>query len=675
MTNYLRCAGAAFVLLIGTVVQAGATEFHISPYAASNGNGSRSNPWLINIGLQSPTVQPGDTITLDGGTYFNPTNGQDHVAFKSTVSGSSSRPIIIRAAPGQHVALDGANSMQNDIFRISGSYVWVFGLEIYSSSLNRYSATGGSSPLVSEIQSGYCIELDQGAGPVGVKVINCILHDGFGGFAAWASAGTELYGSILYNNGWLASDRNHGHNIYIQNHLGSQRATNSNIIWGAFDNNIQAYGTQNTDDFLFDQNIVFQGTEGGFLVGGGAQAHNAQITNNYLYDNSDSAPVADWGWNAFGAGLANATITGNYVGGMKLYLYQIVNSNVSGNTFYNTYHEGFSPSDFPGNTWLTTKPTGTKIVVIPNIYEAGRANIAVYNWSHASSVQVDLGGVLGIGDQYTIIDAQNPSVIVASGSYSGPASISMNGLVAAQPVGPGSGPGQATRTHTAPEFGAFIVVRTGPSTHVNASVKFYLQGPYNTGTNAMDNALRTGGQLAAHFGVGIVPALAVDSVNIEIRDSITAAASTKRAFAPAWLLTDGSIRDFVDTTKTSVGFAGVPAGTYYVVVRHRNHLAIMSSVRDSVDSNPAAVAYDFSTGQAKAWGTNAMTAVGTKFAMLAGNANGDGAINAVDRNILWRVQNGFSGYLGGDFNLSGSVNAVDQNVFWRANNGIPTQVP
>ena len=34
-----------------------------------------------------------------------------------------------------------------------------------------------------------------------------------------------------------------------------------------------------------------------------------------------------------------------------------------------------------------------------------------------------------------------------------------------------------------------------------------------------------------------------------VRDSLAAAKATKRVFAPAWLLTDGSILDFGDTTK------------------------------------------------------------------------------------------------------------------------------
>jgi hypothetical protein len=601
--------------------------------------------------------------------YVNPTDGQDQIAFKSTIMGTSARPIIVRAAPGQRVKLDGANSRQNVILFVSGSYVWFMGLEIYSSNTARYSATGGSTAPESEIHRGSCISITQEHTITGIKIINCILHDGLLGYTDFspASAGTEMYGCLLYNNGWLASDRSHGHNVYIRNATGNTRAQNANINWGAFDYNVQAYGTANTDDFSFDSNVIFQtgSSDGAFLIGGATVANNAVITNNFFYQNN-TARVVDLGWDPYGAGLNNATVTGNYVGGREVHFMKpITNSNISNNTIYYTFLEGASPSDFPNNTWLTSKPTVNRIFIIPNIYEAGRANIAVYNWSHAASVLVDLSGVLNPGDPFEIIDAQNPSMIVASGSYGGPVSLSMNGLVAAQPIGPLSGPGYATRTHTAPEFGAFIVFRTGPSAGVNASVRFYLQGPYNNSTNTMSNGLKQGGVLAAHFGTLPVPALAVDSVNVEIRDSLSAASSTKRAFAPAWLLTDGTIRDFVDTTKGYVVFPGVPTGNYYLVVRHRNHLAAMSSVRVGIDGSESPSVYDFSTGQAGAYGTNPVIATGTRFSLYAGDVNGDGVVkynNAGNDRVLIYARIGgasfnatVSGYFNEDVNLDGIV--------------------
>ncbi|HEX7573245.1 MAG TPA: hypothetical protein VF514_09125, partial [Bacteroidota bacterium] len=143
---------------------------------------------------------------------------------------------------------------------------------------------------------------------------------------------------------------------------------------------------------------------------------------------------------------------------------------------------------------------------------------------------------------------------------------------------------------------------------------------------------------------------------------------------PAWLLTDGSVRDFVDTTKHYVGFGGVPAGNYYIVVRHRNHLAIMSSVRYSVTGSLTPVVYDFSTGQGQAFGTNAMAHTGTRYALISGNAsNADAVINALDR-VATRNNVGANTYIAADVNLDGVVNALDR-VVSRTNVGQSTQVP
>ena len=92
--------------------------------------------------------------------------------------------------------------------------------------------------------------------------------------------------------------------------------------------------------------------------------------------------------------------------------------------------------------------------VQPNLYEPKRANITIYNWGLASTVPVDLSGVLAYGDQYVILDAQNvfgPSV--ASGVYTGGAvSVPMSGLIKEVPIG------FSTPAHTAPQFGTFLLL-------------------------------------------------------------------------------------------------------------------------------------------------------------------------------------------------------------------------
>ena len=469
-----------------------AGQFHVTPAATAGGNGTLASPWQLQSALtQTAAVHPGDTIWVHGGSYINPTNGQDHVAWMSTISGTAAQPVIVSAYPGEHPSLDGANSQQNDILRVVGSNVWFIGLEIFSSSVNRYSPSGGSFPPSSEIDRGICVSITQDQAIAGVKLINCILHDGFVGYGNTSATSTsaELYGCLLYNNGWFASDRNHGHDVYIQNVAGNIRTQNNNIIWGAFENNVQAYGTRNTDDFSFDSNVIFEpggdnGDGGGLLIGGAQVSNNAIVTNNYFYENAQIR-VLDLGWNPYGAGLNNATVTGNYVGGGEIYFQgPITNSTITGDTIYYTFLQGASTTDYPNNVWMSTKPKGVKVVVIPNKYEAGRANIAVYNWDKNASVAVDLSGTFKTGDTYTIVDAQNPSVVVASGTYAGPVSIPMTGLVAVNPIG------QGTRTHTAPEFGAFIatggsglvIVATPPTVATGAASNVTFAGALVKGT-------------------------------------------------------------------------------------------------------------------------------------------------------------------------------------------------
>jgi hypothetical protein len=190
----------------------------------------------------------------------------------------------------------------------------------------------------------------------------------------------------------------------------------------------------------------------------------------------------------------------------------------------------------------------------------------------------------------------------------------------------------------------------------------------------MSNALRTGGHLASHFG-GTIPTLAVDSINLEIRNAASAGASTIRKFAPAWLLTNGTIRSFTDTTKSYVEFDTTISGNYYIVVRHRNHVAIMDSLPLQLDGSSVPIVYDFTTGQSKAYGSNPMKPVGTKYAMYAGDATSNGQVQNSDINTGIRPKLGQSGYINGDINLNGQVQNSDINTFTRPNLGRGSQVP
>jgi hypothetical protein len=101
------------------------------------------------------------------------------------------------------------------------------------------------------------------------------------------------------------------------------------------------------------------------------------------------------------------------------------------------------------------RPAGTIVFVRPNRYEAGRANVVVYNWELKDEVAVDLGTILPAGAAFEVRDAQNffggP---VAAGTYDGrPVRLPMKLKEVAPPVGNV----ERKPSHTAPEFAVFIV--------------------------------------------------------------------------------------------------------------------------------------------------------------------------------------------------------------------------
>ncbi len=199
-----------------------------------------------------------------------------------------------------------------------------------------------------------------------------------------------------------------------------------------------------------------------------------------------------------------------------------------------------------------------------------------------------------------------------------------------------------------------------------AKVKVALQGPYSTPGDSMLNTLRTTGTLASHFAGPTIPARAVDSITVELRDSLQTA-QAHRHFAAAWLLTDGSIRNFPDATKDYVTFDSVSAGSYYLGVWHRNHLAVLSASRVTLNGSVPSSPYDFTSGPGQAYGTNPMILVGTKYCLYAGDGNGDGQITTADFTPwLNNATAALTGYKVTDYNLDGQNTTADFTM-WLAN--------
>ena len=430
--------------------------YYASPSGSSKGNGSIQSPWDLQTALYHDPIQPGDTLWLRGGTY----NG----TYTGRLTGSSTRPVIVRQYPGERAIIDGGNSQGAPIFTAKGTYTWYWGFEIMSSDPTRYTTEEGSSPIA--ISRGEGILVDQSQPHPGLKFINMIIHDARQGISFWKEASdSEAYGCLIYYNGWDAPDRGHGHGIYAQNENGVKLITD-NILFSGFSHGIHIFGSASAflDNFDIEGNTTFNAgslsASGGrnLLLGGNGVAHNPILKDNLMYRSAHSGDDFNLGYSG---GCANATVSDNYVANTTDFV-KCVPVVVANNTFYGSIN-GFSQSQFSANTYYSQRPTGVKVFVRPNAYEPGRAHVTVFNWDGVGSVDVDLSDVLSAGDVYEVRNAEDFfGTPVASGTYAGaPVTLPLGGLSVAAPIG-----------HSAPassgtEFNVFVVVTTaGPKQQV-----------------------------------------------------------------------------------------------------------------------------------------------------------------------------------------------------------------
>jgi len=453
----LRWLFAAAVLVLAAAA-ARATNFYAAPGGSSSGSGSISSPWDLQTALNQTVAGPGDTIWLRGGVY--------HGTYTSYLNGTSSAPIVVRQYPGERATIDGGNSGWTSILMVSGSYTWYWGFEVMSSDPNRQSSQTGSNPT--DIGRGNIATEQTSRTGAGLKFINLIVHD-IQDAGLWKEAvGSEFYGSLIYYDGWNAPDRGHGHGLYLQNLTGTM-SIKDNVIFENFQNGIQCYGSESASlnnfdiegNTIFNNGSIVDSPANNIIIGGGVVAQNPVVANNNLYYTAWGNGInLNMGYYPYGIGASNPQMTGNYSGNGEYDLNSAnTNTTLTGNAIYSSL-VNWTPSQYPSNTFYSADPADTKVVVRPNKYEAGRANITVYNWGLAAAVPVDVSGVLAVGQTYEVRNAQNWfGAPVLTGTYDGnPLSLPMTGLTAAAPVG------WTTPPASGPEFNVFVLLPKGSST-------------------------------------------------------------------------------------------------------------------------------------------------------------------------------------------------------------------
>lgn len=394
---------------------------------------------------------------------------------------------MVRQYPGEQATINGS-------ILITGPYTWFWGFEVTNTSGAR---TDG------QVLYG-CV--DTYPGSIGVKIINLTMHDCAQGIGLWVDAiDAEAYGNVIYYIGQAGPDRGHGHAIYTQNQTGTKHISD-NVIFDGFDIGLQAYGTENAfvqnydlnGNISFNNGVLYGSHVDNILFAVGSGLDNISVQNSYTYHTpSLDQGYSRLGWDFSGGngslvsknnywiggqqsfevwGFSNVTLTGNvsYSNGALMLR---VGGGPSGTTGYswdnNIYYGsgllsnnnvGLAYSSWVQNSLLDThstfnpgRPTGIWSFVRPNKYEAGRANIVIYNWDLANTVSLDLSSVLKPGDSYAVRDVFNfygpPATF---GVFTGaPVSIPMTPSTVSQPIGYVP----VAPKHTLPEFGTFVVTK------------------------------------------------------------------------------------------------------------------------------------------------------------------------------------------------------------------------
>lgn len=213
------------------------------------------------------------------------------------------------------------------------------------------------------------------------------------------------------------------------------------------------------------------------------------------------------------------------------------------------------------------------------------------------------------------------------------------------------------------------------------AAKVFLEGPYDTGTGLMSDGLRAasllpnnqpftalgytftgspgaGGTVAGNVFATTGNNAIVDWVIVELRNSATP--STVVASCAALVQRDGDVVAL--DGNSPVSFVQSP-GSYFVAIRHRNHLGVMTA--SAVSLPGSAVVIDFTTVATSAYGTEARTTVGSVQALWTGDVSFNKEVKYTgsgnDRDpILVAVgsttpNNTVTGYVQEDTNLDGTV--------------------
>jgi hypothetical protein len=450
---------------------------------------------LLGLSTNRITIRsyPGEHARLDGGD----------VPFFHAVA----RPTLLVGSQGVSTTI--------------GAYIDLVDIEIFSSStqtrLSLEPDRTGSFPQDISRSDGIYAQAP------GVRIINCVIHDVTTGISSFQSTsyGHEYYGNVLFNNGWQGTPHVHGHNFYLQGPLttvppGLIKLVKRNYSTAAYDKGVQAYGsgTSTEGHYHFLENTWLGAGpvgHGNVLLGmrNGAVADrivDTRFLNNFGY-NADLSlyyqpdPIAyldclaanNYFYKTFlqVSSWKSLTFTNNYslnsapsVKISSLWTNDVILPWTFDRNFYwinpgNSTNawviETLAPMTF--TTWKAktgydlnsivshTLPAVTNYVILQNnAYDINRGQVVVYNWSGGTNIVlnvVPLGWTTG--EPVTIRNLQNYYGDVFNATVSAGRTINLDMRASSHSLAIPYGDTAALCPMSFPEFGAFLLQRTGAS--------------------------------------------------------------------------------------------------------------------------------------------------------------------------------------------------------------------
>lgn len=218
---------------------------------------------------------------------------------------------------------------------------------------------------------------------------------------------------------------------------------------------------------------------------------------------------------------------------------------------------------------------------------------------------------------------------------------------------------------------AFSASTTFTTSCLKVQAKLFLEGVYDANTMFMSNSSigilpntqpynRPPWNYFGTESASVLPNNAVDWVLLEIRDVNNGNTVGKAA---GLLLSDGMVQGVDGAMGLQIPTL-TQNGNYQIIVRHRNHVDVMSNPLILPNTSP----YDFSSAMNQAVGEEQQIEVAATtgvFGLIAGDITGDGVITYIDFNAYaFQAANALNTYSEADCNLDTQIDNTDFNVYF-----------